>query len=99
VVRDLRLIDQSEMNVVFYPTSQMSFGVLSEMIHAHTTGKKVYVIYPFSTLSPFLEYNATRVFAPRPGEPNPRTPDEIAAFMARATDEVVQELRREYDLG
>ena len=99
VVRDLRLIDQSDMNVVFYPTSQMSFGVLSEMIHAHTTGKKVYVIYPFSTLSPFLEYNATRVFAPRPGEPNPRTPEEIAAFMARASDEVIEELLRENGLN
>ncbi len=95
VVRDLRLIDQSHVNVVFYPTSQMSFGVLSEMIHAHTTGKKVYVIYPFSSLSPFLEYNATRVFAPRADQPNPRTAEEIQAFMARASGEVIQELLRE----
>ncbi len=96
VVRDLRLIDQSDMNVVFYPTSQMSFGVLSEMIHAHTTGKKVYVLYPFSAMSPFLEFSATRVFAPSPEEANPRTPEEIEEFMARAGDEVVEELRRAY---
>jgi len=69
------------------------------MIHAHTTGKKVYVIYPFSTLSPFLEYNATRVFAPRPDEPNPRTPEEIQVFMARASDEVIEELLRENGLN
>jgi adenylate kinase len=96
VVRDLRLIDQSDLNVVFYPTSQMSFGVLSEMIHAHTTGKKVYVIYPFPAISPFLEYHATRIFAPSPETPAPRTPEEIAAFMAQAADLVIEELRREY---
>ncbi len=99
VVRDLRLIDQSDLNVVFYPTSQMSFGVLSEMIHAHTTGKKVYVIYPFPAISPFLEYHATRVFSPPPEAPAPRTPEEIAAFMAQAADLVIEELRREYTLA
>lgn len=99
VVRDLRLIDQSDMNVVFYPTGQMSFGVLSEMIHAHATGKKVYIIYPFTSISPFLEYAATRVWTPAPGAPNPHTPEEIEAFMERATAEVRQELLREYGLA
>lgn len=96
VVRDLRLIDQSDINVVFYPTSQMSFGVLSEMIQAHTNGKKVYIIYPFSSLSPFLEYNATRVWRPGPDEADPTTPEEIQAFMERAGEELTQELIREY---
>ncbi len=99
VIRDLRLIDQSDMNVVFYPTSQMSFGVLSEMIHAHTTGKKVYIIYPYASISPFLEYNATRVWTPGSNGANPGTPEEIQAFMERATEEVRQELLREYNLA
>ena len=74
----------------------MSVGVLSEMIHAHTTGKKVYVIYPFTAISPFLEYNATRIWAPGPGDPNPRTPGEVEAFMTRAAAEVVAHLLREF---
>jgi adenylate kinase len=92
VIRDLRLIDQSDMNVVFYPTSQMSFGVLSEMIHAHTTGKKVYILYPYKSISPFLEYYATRVYTPGPGEKDPRTPEQIAAFMERAGEALIAEL-------
>ncbi|MBI3997859.1 MAG: hypothetical protein HY355_02420 [Armatimonadetes bacterium] len=92
VVRDLRLIDQSDMNVIFYPTSQMSFGVLSEMIHAHTTGKKVYILYPFKSISPFLEYYATAVLNPQPDDPDPQMPDEIAAFMRRAADRLITRL-------
>jgi adenylate kinase len=92
VVRDLRLIDQSDMNVVFYPTSQMSFGVLSEMIHAHTTGKKVYIVYPFKSISPFLEYYATGVKTPRPDEADPKTPAEVVRFMDRAGRALVAEL-------
>jgi adenylate kinase len=98
VVRDLRLIDQADMNVVFYPTSQVSFGVLSEMVHAHTTGKKVYILYPFRSISPFLEYYATRVRTPGPDDPDPRTPDEILAFMRRTTDRFIGELRAEHGM-
>jgi adenylate kinase len=94
VVRDLRLIDQADMNVVFYPTSQVSFGVLSEMVHAHTTGKKVYILYPFRSISPFLEYYATGVRAPRGDEPDPRTPAEIEGYMARASAGLIEDLRR-----
>lgn len=92
VVRDLRLIDQSEMNVVFYPTSQMSFGVLSEMIHAHTTGKKVYIVYPFKSISPFLEFYASGVYNPRPDEPDPQTPDEVEAFVQEAAGRLLADL-------
>jgi adenylate kinase len=96
VVRDLRLIDQADMNVVFYPTSQVSFGVLSEMVHAHTTGKKVYILYPFRSISPFLEYYATAVRNPAANENDPRTPEEIETFMARAADAFLGGLLREY---
>jgi hypothetical protein len=99
VVRDLRLIDQSDVNVVFYPTSQMSFGVLSEVIHAHTTGKKVYVIYPFPTISPFLEFYATRVWTPPADRPPPRTPEEIEAFMLEAAADVERHLLQEFGLA
>ena len=92
VVRDLRLIDQSDMNVVFYPTSQMSFGVLAEMIHARTTGKKVYILYPHRSISPFLEFYATGMQNPKPDEPDPQTPAEVAAFMGRAADRLMTEL-------
>jgi adenylate kinase len=92
VIRDLRLIDQSDMNVVFYPTSQMSFGVLSEMIHAHTTGKKVYIVYPFKSISPFLEYYATGVYTPGPQDTDPKTPQQIAAFMERAGERLIAQL-------
>jgi adenylate kinase len=96
VVRDLRLIDQADMNVVFYPTSQVSFGVLSEMVHAHTTGKKVYILYPFRSVSPFLEYYATAVRNPTGDQRDPRTPEEIEAFMASEADAFLSGLLREY---
>ncbi len=95
VVRDLRLIDQSDMNVVFYPTSQMSFGVLSEMIHAHTTGKKVFIIYPFRSISPFLEYYASGVFNPRVDEADPQTPEDIVTFVRGAADRLIDTLLAE----
>ncbi len=92
VVRDLRLIDQSDMNVVFYPTSQMSFGVLAEMIHARTTGKRVHILYPFRSISPFLEFYATGVHNPGPGEADPQTPEEVEAFMEVAADRLLKHL-------
>jgi hypothetical protein len=92
VVRDLRLIDQSDMNVVFYPTGQMSFGVLSEMIHAHTTGKRVYILYPFKSISPFLEFYATGVVNPGTEEADPETPPQVAAFMRDAADRLLGRL-------
>jgi adenylate kinase len=92
VVRDLRLIDQSDMNVVFYPTSQMSFGVLAEVIHAHTTGKRVYILYPFKSISPFLEFYATGVVNPGTEEADPETPPQVAAFMRDAADRLLGRL-------
>jgi hypothetical protein len=84
------------MNVVFYPTSQVSFGVLSEMVHAHTTGKKVYILYPFRSISPFLEYYATAVRNPGANDRDPRTPEEIESFMANAADAFLGGLLREH---
>lgn len=62
VARDYQLIMQSDMIVVFYPTSTLSPGVLSEVNFGHTHNKDVYVIFPFGAVSPFLEYYTTRIF-------------------------------------
>lgn len=62
------------------------------MIHAHTTGKKVYIVYPFKSISPFLEYYASGVYNPRPDEPDPQTPDEVEAFVQQAAGRLLENL-------
>jgi adenylate kinase len=61
VIRDYKLIDQSDMVIVFYPVKELSAGVLSEMIYAYTHQKDVYAIFPHR-MSPFFKYYSTRVF-------------------------------------
>ena len=61
VVRDYRLIDQSDMVIVFYPVTELSAGVLSEMIYAFTHQKDVYAYFPHK-ISPFFKYYSTKVF-------------------------------------
>lgn len=61
VVRDYKLIDQSDMVVVFYPVKELSAGVLSEMIYAFTHQKDVYAFFPHR-MSPFFKYYSTKVF-------------------------------------
>lgn len=54
VYRDYRFIDQSDMVIVFYPTSKLSAGVLSEMNYGFTHMKKVYTYFTESDVSPFF---------------------------------------------
>ena len=61
VVRDYRLIDQSDMVIVYYPVKELSAGVLSEMIYAYTHQKDVYALFPYR-MSPFFQYYSTKVF-------------------------------------
>jgi len=61
VIRDYRLIDQSDFVVVFYPVTELSAGVLSEMIYAFTHQKDVYAFFPHK-ISPFFKYYSTKVF-------------------------------------
>jgi len=67
VARDYQLIDQSDMVVVYYKTNGppalpiMSFGVLSEMMHAYTNNKPVYALFPYGR-SPFFKYYCTEAF-------------------------------------
>jgi len=62
VARDYKLIDQSDMIVVFYPTTAVSPGVLNEIHYGFTHNKHVYAIFPHETRSPFFEYYTTTVF-------------------------------------
>jgi len=60
VARDFKLIDQSDMVVVFYPEPVRSQGVANEIIYA-SASKEVYLVTPLSE-DPFTEYNITRRF-------------------------------------
>jgi len=62
VARDYKLIDQSDVIVVFYPTTAVSPGVLNEIHYGFTHNKDVYAIFPHEVRSPFFEYYTTRVF-------------------------------------
>ena len=61
VDRDYKLIDQSDMVIVYYPIPVLSAGVLCEMVYGFTNNKKVYAFFP-QRLSPFFEYHATKIF-------------------------------------
>ena len=62
VVRDYKLIDQSDMIVVYYPVTTLSAGVLSEINYSFTHNKEVYAIFPQEDISPFFSYYTTKVF-------------------------------------
>ena len=62
VSRDFQLIDQSDFVVAYFPEIIFSSGVDSECIHASNTGKKVWIVFPNSTIPPFTSYHADRVF-------------------------------------
>jgi hypothetical protein len=60
---DFTLIDQSDFIIVdYYNPDIHSPGVNSEMQYAHDNGKDVYIYWPESKMSPFLERNITRHF-------------------------------------
>jgi hypothetical protein len=60
---DFTLIDQSDFIIVdYYDPDIHSPGVNSEMQYAHDNGKDVYIYWPESKMSPFLERNITRHF-------------------------------------
>lgn len=61
VSRDYKLIDQSDMIVVYYPTDLMSPGVLSEMVYASNNNKYVYSIFT-ERVSPFFEKPCDKIF-------------------------------------
>jgi len=65
VTRDLQLIDQADMVVVYYPTDRVSPGVFTEMSHARDRRKPLYLCaFPGApdSVSPFLGLFYTKVF-------------------------------------
>ncbi len=62
VARDYKLIDQADTIVVFYPTTQVSPGVLNEIHYGYTHNKDVFAIFPHQLKSPFFEYYTTNIF-------------------------------------
>ena len=60
VARDYKLIKQSDFVVVYYPTTVLSAGVISEMIYAVANGKQVFAVWlPSTEPSPFFSYYCT----------------------------------------
>lgn len=62
VHRDYKFIDQSDVVIVYYPVKELSAGVLSEMIYAHTHMKNVYALFTQENISPFFLNYSTKIF-------------------------------------
>ncbi len=62
VRRDYHMIDQADMVVIHLSRLVYSSGVDSERMHAHSTGKKVFLYFPFSKYSPFTPYFVDKMF-------------------------------------
>jgi adenylate kinase len=58
---DYKIIENSQMVVVYHPRASISAGVMCEMVYAKALAKLVYVYYPYEP-SPFFEWYATRIF-------------------------------------
>ncbi|MCL5412083.1 MAG: ATP-binding protein [Candidatus Marsarchaeota archaeon] len=62
VRRDYHMIDQADMVVIHLSRLVYSSGVDSERMHAHSTGKKVLLYFPFEKYSPFTPYFVDKMF-------------------------------------
>ena len=58
---DYKLIENSQIVVVYHPRQSISAGVMCEMVYAKSLAKLVYVYYPYEP-SPFFEWYSTRIF-------------------------------------
>ncbi len=56
VRRDFHLVDQTDLTIVYLSDLVYSSGVDGERMHAHFTGKKVLLYFPFEKYSPFTPY-------------------------------------------
>ena len=60
VARDYKLVKQSDLVVVYYPTTVLSAGVICEMIYGMTNGKRVLAVWlPPTDPSPFFSHYCT----------------------------------------
>lgn len=58
---DYKIIENSDLVVVYHPRRSISAGVMCEMVYAKSLAKLVYAYYPYEP-SPFFEWYATRIF-------------------------------------
>ena len=58
---DYKVIENSDIVVVYHPRKSISAGVMCEMVYAKSLAKLVYAYYPYEP-SPFFEWYATRIF-------------------------------------
>ena len=58
---DYKIIENSDLVVVYHPRKSISAGVMCEMVYAKALAKLVYAYYPYEP-SPFLEYYSHRIF-------------------------------------
>jgi hypothetical protein len=70
---DYKIIENSDMVVVYHPRKSISAGVMCEMVYAKALAKLVYAYYPYEP-SPFFEWYATRIFTDA---------DEIREFLIK----------------
>lgn len=62
VRRDFHFIDQTDLTIVYLSDLVYSSGVDGERMHAHFTGKKVLLYFPFEKYSPFTPYFVDNMF-------------------------------------
>ena len=62
VRRDFHLVDQTDITIVYLSDLVYSSGVDGERMHAHFTGKKVLLYFPFEKYSPFTPYFVDNMF-------------------------------------
>ncbi len=58
---DYKIIENSNLVIVYHPRQSISAGVMCEMVYAKSLAKLVYVYYPYEP-SPFFEWYSTRIF-------------------------------------
>jgi adenylate kinase len=59
---DYKIIENSDLLVVYHPRKSISAGVMCEMVYAKALAKMVYAYYPYEP-SPFFEWYTTRIFS------------------------------------
>jgi adenylate kinase len=62
VRRDFHFVDQSDITIIYMSDLVYSSGVDSERMHAHYSGKKVLLYFPFERYSPFTPYFVDKMY-------------------------------------
>ncbi|MBE5728018.1 AAA family ATPase [Candidatus Parvarchaeota archaeon] len=62
VRRDFHFVDQSDITIIYMSDLVYSSGVDGERMHAHYSGKKVLLYFPFERYSPFTPYFVDKMY-------------------------------------